>query len=152
MIRAAVPDDVPGIWRLIEALAMFEELSHTLTGAEESLHRWLFDERVAECLVCENDQGIVGYAIFFPTFSTFRTKPGIWLEDVFVLPEHRGKGYGKELIQAVIERAKQRDYGRVEWSVLDWNEDAIGFYQALGAAVLPDWRICRVRLGEEAKA
>jgi GNAT superfamily N-acetyltransferase len=151
VIREAVPEDVPQIWTLVESLAIFEELAHTLTGTADSLRHWLFEEKIAECLVCEDAGGIVGYAIFFPTFSTFRTRPGIWLEDVFVLPSHRGKGYGKQLLIAVIDIAKQREYGRVEWSVLDWNEGAIGFYEALGAAVLPDWRICRVRLGEEAQ-
>lgn len=150
MVRDATPSDAAQVWALIEALAVFEELKHTVTGDEEQLCRWLFEERVAECLVCDVEEGIVGYAIFFATFSTFRTKPGIWLEDLFVLPPHRGRGFGKELISAVIQKGRDRGYGRIEWSVLDWNESAIGFYRSLGAAVLPDWRICRVHLAEHA--
>ncbi len=147
-VRAATPEDLSNVWRLIQALAEYEQLAHTVTGAEADLRNWLFEQPVASCLICETEGEIVGYAIFFTTFSTFRVLPGIWLEDVFVLPEHRGRGFGKQLIHAVIQEGRDRGYGRVEWSVLDWNESAIGFYHALGADVLPDWRICRIRLGD----
>lgn len=110
------------------------------------MERWVFDEPVVECLVAELDHVIVAYSLFFTSFSTFKVKPGIWLEDLYVLPEMRGQGIGKTLLSTVVESAKERGYGRVEWSVLDWNESAITFYERLGATVMPDWRICRVSL------
>jgi GNAT superfamily N-acetyltransferase len=151
-IRSATTQDLPRVWELIRALAEYEHLTHTVTGTEAELRKWLFEKPVASCLVCECEQGIVGYAIYFTTFSTFGVLPGIWLEDVFVLPEHRGRGFGKQLIRAVIQEGRDRGFGRVEWSVLDWNESAIEFYRAIGADVLPDWRICRIRLASHSPA
>ncbi|AFY68942.1 GCN5-related N-acetyltransferase [Thalassoporum mexicanum PCC 7367] len=151
-IRAAIQADAEAIFNLIKALAEYEKLSHAVTGNVESLAAHLFGDRpCAEAIVVELEQAIVGFALFFTNYSTFLTKPGIYLEDLFVLPSHRGKGLGKALLLEVAAIATRRDCGRMEWSVLDWNEPAIAFYEHIGATVLPDWRICRImgdRLGE----
>jgi GNAT superfamily N-acetyltransferase len=111
----------------------------------QALAEHLFGDRPwAESIVAELDREVVGFALFFTNYSTFLTKPGLYLEDLFVLPDHRGKGLGKALLLAVAAIASERDYGRMEWSVLDWNEAAIAFYEHIGATVLPDWRICRI--------
>lgn len=145
IIRAAIPDDVSVIFELIKALAEYEKLSHTVAGNVETLEEHLFGTRpYAEVIVAESQEQVVGFALFFYNYSTFLTKPGIYLEDLFVLPEFRGQGIGKALITAVAELAIERDCGRLEWSVLDWNEPAIAFYRRLGASILPDWRTCRV--------
>lgn len=145
-VRPAIPDDVPDLVRLIRALAEYEQLTHLLEVTPEKLHPHLFGERpVAEALVAQVDvAGVVGFALFFTNFSTFLCRPGLYLEDLFVLPEHRGSGIGKALLRALGRLAVERGCGRFEWSVLDWNEPAIRFYEAMGASVLPDWRICRV--------
>ena len=127
-------------------LAEYEKLSHTVSGTANDLRKWIFEDPVVDCLVAVEGGNVVGYAIFFRNFSTFRVKPGVWLEDVFVTPERRSAGIGKALLNAVIDFASERGYGRVEWSVLDWNEPAIKFYESIGADVMPDWRICRVSL------
>jgi len=126
-------------------LAEYEQLSHAVTGNAETLKAHLFGDRAyAEALIAEAQGQAVGYALFFFNYSTFLTKPGIYLEDLFVLPEYRGRGIGKALITSVGKIAVDRDCGRLEWSVLDWNQPAIDFYQNIGASVLPDWRICRI--------
>lgn len=144
-IRAATPADVPAIFSLIQALAEYEKLSHEVTGSIEQLHTHLFGEKpFVEAIVAIVDQKAIGFALYLHNYSTFLTKPGIYLEDLFVLPEYRGHGIGKALLTQLAQIAIERDCGRLEWSVLDWNESAIGFYQRMGATVLPDWRICRV--------
>lgn len=145
-LRAAEPRDLDDLVRLIGALAEYEHLTHLLEVTPERLGRHLFAERpAAECLVAEvAGAGVVGFALFFPNFSTFLGRPGLYLEDLFVLPEHRGLGLGKALLRAVGALAVSRGCGRFEWSVLDWNAPAIRFYEAMGASVMPDWRICRV--------
>jgi GNAT superfamily N-acetyltransferase len=144
-IRPAKVDDIPQIFSLIEALAAYEKLSHQVTGTVEELQKHLFGDRIyAEAIVVEVANQIVGFALFFPNYSTFLTKPGIYLEDLFVLPEYRRQGIGRAMFVYLGKLAKQRDAGRLEWSVLDWNESAIAFYQSMGAQILPDWRICRV--------
>lgn len=144
-IRSAQREDVSAIMGLIEALAAYEHLSDAVTGDAETLAEHLFGEPpYAEVLVAEWGESIVGFALFFSNYSTFLTQPGIYLEDLFVLSEYRGFGVGRALISAVATIAHQRSAGRLEWSVLDWNQPAIDFYQAMGAKVLPDWRICRV--------
>ena len=148
-IRQAIIDDVPYIFSLIEALAAYEKLSHQVTGTVEQLQEHLFGERIhTEAIVVECDK-IVGFALFFPNYSTFLTKPGIYLEDLFVLPEYRRRGMGKAMLSYLKELAIATDAGRLEWSVLDWNESAIAFYKSMGAEVLPDWRTCRVTLNIE---
>jgi GNAT superfamily N-acetyltransferase len=148
LIRSATPADIPALWQLIQALADYEQLSHAVTGTPEQLAEHLFGARpYAEVLVAEVAGQVVGQALFFHNYSTFLTLPGLYLEDLFVLPEQRGIGIGKALLLAVAALANQRGCGRFEWSVLDWNESAIGFYQKMGAEVLPDWRICRMDQG-----
>jgi GNAT superfamily N-acetyltransferase len=144
-VRPANPADVTAILGFIRALAEYEKLSHTVVANEALLREHVFGPRpAAEVLIAAIDAKPVGFALFFTTFSTFLARPGIWLEDLFVLPEHRSRGVGKALLQAVAKLAVQRNCGRLEWSVLDWNEPAIGFYKKVGAAMLDDWTICRV--------
>jgi GNAT superfamily N-acetyltransferase len=144
-IRSANPDDVEEIFALIEALAEYEKLSHLVTGNPEALREHLFGTRpYAEAILAQWQDKIVGFALFFANYSTFLTKPGIYVEDVFILPEYRRKGIGKAIFTYISQLAVARDIGRLEWSVLDWNQSAIAFYQEMGATVLPDWRICRL--------
>ena len=150
-LRPATPADVPAIVGLIQELAAYEQLSHLVETTPERLLPHLFGERpVAECRVVEARADasaapvLVAFALFFTNFSTFRCRPGLYLEDLYVQPAHRGAGLGQVLLQALAALAVARDCGRFEWSVLDWNEPAIRFYQRMGAQVLPDWRICRV--------
>ncbi|WP_281915696.1 GNAT family N-acetyltransferase [Caldimonas thermodepolymerans] len=148
-IRPATPADVPVLVQLITALAEYEKLTHLLEITPEKLEAQLFGPRPpAEAVLAEvgppEARRVAGFALYFTNFSTFLCKPGLYLEDVFVLPEHRGQGIGKALLQHLAALAVERGCGRFEWSVLDWNEPAIRFYQAMGASVLPDWRICRV--------
>lgn len=144
-IRPARSEDVEKIFELIKALAEYEKLSDAVTGNAEVLKEHLFgSKQYAEAIVAEWESLIVGFALFFSNYSTFLTKPGIYLEDLFVLPEYRRKGIGKALLIYLANLAIDRDAGRLEWSVLDWNTSAIAFYETMGAKVLPDWRICRV--------
>jgi GNAT superfamily N-acetyltransferase len=151
-IAPATPADVPHILAFIRGLAEYEKLSHRCVATEDALRRTLFGERpAAEVLIARLNGTPVGFALFFPSYSTFLAKPGIYLEDVFVLPEHRGLGVGKALLVRLAQVARDRDCGRLEWSVLDWNAPAIEFYQRLGATVMPDWRMCRMAPPEIAK-
>jgi GNAT superfamily N-acetyltransferase len=144
-IRPAVIADVKAIFELICALAEYEKLTHLVTGDSQALADHLFGEKpYIEALVAEVEEKIVGFALFFPNYSTFLTKPGIYLEDIFVLPDYRGQGIGKSLLIAVAKIAVARDAGRLEWSVLDWNQPAIDFYEKMGAKLLNEWQICRV--------
>lgn len=144
-IRAAVRADVPTILDLIRQLAVYEKLAHEVVGNEALLDRHLFGPRpAAEVLIAEREGKPVGFALFFPTFSTFLTKPGMWLEDLFVIPEARGLGIGKALLTKVAEIAEERGSGRLEWTVLDWNEPAIGFYRKLGAVPMNEWTTYRL--------
>lgn len=145
MIRPATPDDVPTIAALIRALAEYERLSDQVVLDETLLREHLFGVRpYAETLIAEEAGKAVGFALFFHNYSTFLTKPGIYLEDLFVLPEHRGKGHGKALLFALAKLAVERGCGRLEWAVLDWNEPAIRFYESLGAELKKEWIINRV--------
>ncbi len=151
-IRAAVPADVPAIVGLIRELAEFEQLSHLVKVTPQTLEPHLFGARpVAEALVVELDGQVVAFALFFINFSTFLGKPGLYLEDLYVQPAHRRAGFGRALLRQLAALAVQRDYGRFEWSVLDWNQNAIAFYESMGATLLTDWRICRVT-GDSLKA
>jgi GNAT superfamily N-acetyltransferase len=144
-IRPATPEDVPILFQLIQALAAYEKLSHAVSGTEEALREHLFGDRpYAEVLLAHSPTEIIGYALFFTTYSTFLTRPGLWLEDLFVLSAYRRQGVGTALLKALVRLARDRDYGRIEWTVLDWNTPAIQFYERLGATVLPEWRICRL--------
>jgi GNAT superfamily N-acetyltransferase len=147
-LRAATPEDVPILFALIKALAEYEELSHAVTGNIADLEQHLFGSRpYAEAILAECEGQAVGFALFFYNYSTFLTQPGIYLEDLFVLPDYRRRGIGKIILTYLAQLAVDRGCGRLEWSVLDWNEPAIAFYQSMGATVLPDWRICRVTGG-----
>jgi GNAT superfamily N-acetyltransferase len=144
-VRAAEPRDLEAIVRLIVGLAEFERLTHLLEVTPEMLRPHLFGARpVAEALVVEKGESLVAFALFFTNFSTFLARPGLYLEDLFVEPEHRGEGIGEALLTRLAQLAAERGCGRFEWSVLDWNESAIRFYERMGATVMPDWRICRV--------
>jgi GNAT superfamily N-acetyltransferase len=144
-IRPATVVDVPVIFELIQALAEYEQLTHLVTGSARDLENHLFGEKpYAEALVAEAGDRVMGFALYFWNYSTFLAKPGIYLEDLFVLPEYRRQGIGKALLTRLAQVAIAQGAGRLEWSVLDWNQPAIDFYERMGATVLPDWRICRV--------
>ena len=145
VIRPAAAADLGAIVSLITALAEFEKLGHLLQVTPESLGPHLFGEHPAcEAMVAETGGEVVAFALFFTNFSTFLARPGLYLEDLFVRPEHRAKGIGTAMLTRLARLAAERGYGRFEWSVLDWNRDAIRFYEHMGAQVLPDWRICRI--------
>lgn len=145
ILRLAEPVDVPVLFRLIQALAEYEKLSHAVTGNADALSEHLFGDRpYAEALLAEYAGQAVGFALFFHNYSTFLTQPGIYLEDLFVLPEYRRQSIGKAILSYLATLAVKRGCGRLEWSVLDWNEPAIAFYRRMGASILEDWRICRV--------
>ncbi len=144
-IRIATPNDVPQILAFISALADYEKLSHQMVANEDKLHATLFGARpAAEVLMAQWDGQAAGFALFFQNYSTFLAKPGLYLEDLFVLPSMRGKGIGKSLLIQLAQLCVERDYGRLEWSVLDWNKPAIDFYLSLGAVAMDEWTIYRV--------
>jgi GNAT superfamily N-acetyltransferase len=144
-IAAALPADVPCILDMIRGLAEYERLSHICVATAADIHAALFGERpTAEVVLAWEGSAVAGFALFFHNFSTFLGRPGLYLEDLYVQPEFRRRGYGRALLLYLARLAVERRCGRFEWSVLDWNAPAIGFYQALGASVLPDWRITRV--------
>jgi GNAT superfamily N-acetyltransferase len=145
MIRPAGPADVPTIFHLVRELARFERLEHEMVGTEADLHEHLFGARPrAEVLLVEDGGNAIAFALFFHTYSTFLCKPGLYLEDLFVLPEHRRRGHGRALLVALARLAVERGCGRFEWSALAWNEPAIAFYRSLGAELMSEWRIFRV--------
>ena len=144
-VRAAELRDITAIVRLIRALAEFENLTHLLQVTPEKLRPHLFSEKpAAEAMVAESGGEVVAFALFFTNYSTFLALPGLYLEDLFVVPSQRGRGIGEALLTRLGQVAVERGYGRFEWCVLDWNENAIRFYQRMGATVLPDWRLCRI--------
>lgn len=145
ILRPACPGDEETIFGLICELAEYEKLTDAVTGSAECLAVHLFGpEACAEAVIAEVDGVAVGFALFFRTFSTFLTAPGLYLEDLYVQPAFRGYGIGKALIIYVAQLVVARGYGRLEWSVLTWNTPAIGFYEYLGAEILEGWRSCRV--------
>ena len=145
IIRTAQADDIDTIQAFILALADYERLAHEVKADRETLARYLFGERpMAEVLIAEADGAAVGFALFFHNFSTFEGRPGLYLEDLFVLPEARGLGAGKALLSRLAALAIERDCARLEWSVLDWNEPSIAFYRALGARPMDEWTVQRV--------
>ena len=144
-LRAATADDAPALVGLIRELAEFEQLTHLVVVTADSLAHQLFGPRpAAEAVVVEHAGAVVGFALFFTNFSTFLGRPGLYLEDLYVQPAYRGQGLGRRLLRHLGSLAVERGCGRFEWSVLDWNANAIRFYQGMGADVMPDWRICRV--------
>ncbi len=144
-IRAAAEADVPLLFDLILELAAYEKLGTAVAGDAEVLRRSLFEQKAAEALLVETADGeAVGYAIFFTNFSTFECRPGIWLEDVYVRPEHRRGGIGLAVMEHLARIAEERDYARLEWCALEWNEPALTFYEGIGAQRLDDRRMLRL--------
>ncbi|MEM5449645.1 N-acetyltransferase family protein [Paraburkholderia guartelaensis] len=144
-IRAATAADVGAMHALMYELAEFEKLTHLFTGTADGLADALFGTRpAAEALVAEDAGRIVGYALFFHNYSTFLSRRGLYLEDLYVQPSQRGTGLGTAMLRALAAIAVERGCARFEWTVLDWNTPAIGFYEKLGATVLPDWRVVRM--------
>ncbi len=144
-IRSASEDDIPLILTFIRDLARYERLEHAVVATEDILRESLFGQpRFAEVLFGEEDGTPVAFALFFHNFSTFVGRPGLYLEDVFVKPEKRGHGYGKAMLARLASIAVERNCGRFEWAVLDWNTSAIDFYKSLGASPIDDWTIFRV--------
>ena len=145
LIRPATPADTPELLRLIRGLAEYEKLAHMVSGSEAMLRESLFGPRaVAEALIAESGDRAVGFAIYFMSFSTFLCKPGLYLEDLFVEPAHRGTGIGKGLLRRLAALAVERGCGRFEWHVLDWNEPSIRFYESLGATLMKEWELVRM--------
>jgi GNAT superfamily N-acetyltransferase len=145
MIRLATAADVPTICQLIRELAAYENLTHELRFDEAQVAEHLFGPRpYAEAILAEDDGQVVGFALFLHNYSTFVGKPGMYLEDLFVLPDFRGRGHGKALFQAVVNLAVERGCGRMEWAVLDWNQPAIDFYKTFGAEPMADWTTFRL--------
>ena len=144
-IRAGERSDVPVIADLIRGLARYERLEHEVETTPERLEKTLFGpHRYAETLLAEEDGEAIGFALFFHNYSTFLARPGVYLEDLFVREAHRGKGVGKALLARLAAIAVERECGRLEWAVLDWNKDAIGFYERLGARPNSDWTVYRL--------
>lgn len=144
-LRLANPDDVSAIFSLIEALSEYEKLAHEMVGSESDLHQGLFGSpSYAESVVAEVEGKVVGFALYFYNFSTFLMKPGVYLEDLFVLPEYRRQGIATDLLKYLASHALSKGCGRLEWSVLDWNESAITFYKRIGAVLMDEWTGCRV--------
>lgn len=136
---------MPLILTLIGELAEYERLSHEVVATEDSLQEWLFgDKPFAEVLIAESGAEVAGFALFFHSFSTFLGRPGIYLEDLYVRPAFRGRGMGKAILVHLAKLARERGCGRLEWSVLDWNEPSIRFYESLGAVAMDDWTVHRV--------
>jgi GNAT superfamily N-acetyltransferase len=145
MIRPATAADVPSLLQLIRALADYEKLSDQVVVDEAQLREHLFGARpYAEVLLAEEGAQVVGYALYFHSYSTFLGRPSLYLEDLFVLPEQRGRGHGKALLAQLARIAVERNCGRFEWMVLDWNSPAIRFYESLGAVLSPEWQLCRM--------
>lgn len=143
-IRVAGAGDTAVILRFIRELADYERLLDQVVATEALLREWLFEKRTAEVLLVESDGEPVGYALFFSSFSTFLGRAGLYLEDLYVTPAHRGKGHGKALLSHLAHIAVSRGYGRMEWSCLDWNRPSIDFYRSLGAEPLAGWTAYRL--------
>ncbi len=144
-IRPAQPQDAALVLNLIRDLAAYEKLAHEVVATEQDIRKALFGEKpVAECLIAELDGAAIGFALFFHNFSTFTGKPGLYLEDLYIKPEFRGRGYGRKLLAHLAGLAKQRGCARFEWAVLDWNTPAIRFYESLGAKIMQQWKINRL--------
>lgn len=143
-IRFAEEKDISLILRFIKELAIYEKMLNQVVATEELLHHWLFVEKKAEVLIGEEDGCPVGFALFFHNFSTFLGRAGIYLEDLFVLPEFRKKGYGKAFIKRLAEITVERGCGRLEWACLDWNKPSIDFYLSLGAIPMDEWTVYRI--------
>jgi GNAT superfamily N-acetyltransferase len=144
-IRAATPQDVPLILTFIRELATYEKLAHEVVATEGDMHDALFGARpVIETVIASLDREPVGYALFFSSFSTFLGKPGLYLEDLYVRPAARGSGVGRKVLEYLARLTVERGWGRLEWSVLDWNEPSIAFYKRMGAKAMDEWTVFRL--------
>ena len=143
-IRYARETDVPQILNFIKELAIYENMLDDVVATEDLLREWIFEKQKAEVLLAEEDGIPVGFALFFHNFSTFLGRAGIYLEDLFVMPEHRGKGYGKALLRRLAQITMERGCGRLEWSCLDWNKPSIDFYLSLNATPMNQWTVYRL--------
>lgn len=143
-IRTAIENDVPVILSFIKELAEYEKLRNEVTASEDILRRNLFEKNYAEVIIGELNSEPVGFALFFHNFSTFLGKPGIYLEDLYVMEKYRSRGFGKKLLAHLAELTIERDCGRLDWSVLDWNKPAIDFYLSIGAKPMEDWKVFRL--------
>ena len=144
MYRFATKEDVPAILSLILELAEYEKMTDDVVATEELLCEWLFEKKTAEVLLAFDNDKLVGYALFFHSFSTFLGRAGIYLEDLYVTPAYRGRGYGKGLLRSVANIAVERKCGRLEWSCLDWNKPSIDFYLSVGAKPMVGWTMYRL--------
>lgn len=142
--RYAVRKDIPLILQFIRDLAEYEKLLDEVVADEATLEEWIFDQKKAEVIFAMEKGKEVGFALFFHNFSTFLGRAGLYLEDLFVLPEYRGKGYGKQLLKKLASIAVQRKCGRLEWWCLDWNQSSVDFYLSLGAEPMSDWTVYRI--------
>lgn len=142
--RSATPADIPQIFTFIKLLAEYEKLSDQVTASEALLHKWLFEKQKAEVIFAEVNGEAIGFALFFYNFSTFLGRAGLYLEDLYVKEEHRGKGYGKAILQELARLAVARGCGRLEWQCLDWNKPSINFYLSLNARSMDDWTVYRL--------
>ncbi|MBS1548884.1 MAG: GNAT family N-acetyltransferase [Bacteroidetes bacterium] len=143
-IRKAAIEDSDKIYDLIVQLAVYEKMENEVESTAEQLKETLFDKKLAHALVAEEDKKIIGFALYFYNYSTFVGKKGLYLEDLFIDPNFRGKGYGKALLLALTQIAHQEKCGRMEWSVLNWNQPAIDFYESLGAQPMNEWTVYRL--------
>ena len=153
-IRWAEAEDCGVILRMIRALAEYEKMADRVVATEDLLREWIFEKKKAEVLLVSEEGVEVGFALFFHNFSTFLGRAGIYLEDLYVLPAYRGKGYGKALLKRLAQIALERGCGRLDWQCLDWNQSSIAFYRSLGAVALEDWttyRLCGKTLQEMAE-
>ncbi len=144
MIRPATPADVPAILACIKGIAAYEKMSDDVVATEQSVHCAMFEENVTHCLMAEENGEIVGFALYFYNYSTFTGVKGLYLEDLFLYPEHRKKGYGKKLIEVLFKIAVDENCGRMEWVCLDWNTPSINFYKSLGAVPMDGWSTWRL--------
>lgn len=142
--RKAQPQDLGLVLDFIKALALYEKMPHEVVATRETLNEWLFERKAAEVLFLMEGDKEIGYCLYFTNFSTFQGRAGLYLEDVFVLPEYRGRGYGKATLRELARIAVDRGYGRMEWACLDWNEPSIKFYRSLGAQPMDEWTVYRL--------
>ena len=143
-LRFAAPSDTGLILHFIKELASYEKMLHLVTATEELLQKWLFEEKKAEVLIAEENGQPIGFALFFHNFSTFLGKAGIYLEDLYICPDFRGRGYGRAVMEKLAQLACERGCGRLEWWCLDWNQPSIDFYLSLGAKAMDEWTVYRV--------
>ena len=147
-IKEITQTDIPTLLELIKELAKYEQLLNQVSANEDLLTQWIINEKKANALLLEYNHTIVGFVLYFNNFSTFLGKPGIYLEDLYIKEDYRNKGFGKQVFKYLANECTQKGYGRLDWSVLDWNEPSIQFYQKLGALPMSDWTTYRLTESE----